>query len=199
MDGVHKLLPLLSPHTNDHAYLENILQSASQATNGSMTNSQPPLVYPPSQDRPISRWQPLPITQDIQIFSAIHDFNIPQKSIYTDGSFKDIGGCSSVAIHPNGNVYACRPFGPPSPYRGEVFAIWLATMFATPQQKIFSDCKGAIKAIMGTKSFHTGTRGTARSIRGKAPSSQTPTTPGYGPQDPQQRVKSTPKSRPQHP
>ena len=46
---------------------------------------------------------------------------------------------------------ACRPFGPPSPYRGEFFAIWLATIFASPQQKIFSDCKGAIKAIMGTK------------------------------------------------
>ena len=129
----------------------DILQLASDATNGSMASSQPPLVYPPSQERPTSRWQPQPPIQDIQIFSAVHDFKVPPKSFYTDGSSKDIGGCSSVAIHPNGKVYACRPFGPPSPYRGEIFAIWLATIFASPQQKIFSDCKGAIKAIMGTK------------------------------------------------
>uniref|UniRef100_A0A7S1HUB1 Uncharacterized protein n=1 Tax=Eutreptiella gymnastica TaxID=73025 RepID=A0A7S1HUB1_9EUGL len=43
------------------------------------------------------------------------------------------------------------PVNHPSSYRGEIFAIFLVATFATSQLKIFSDCKGAIKANQGTK------------------------------------------------
>ena len=83
---------------------------------------------------------------DLDVYCAPIQQTLPTHMVFTDGSYHPEFGCSSVAIV-NGMAYACKPQGYPSPYKGEMIAMFLAAYYATHGSTINCDCKGVISAV----------------------------------------------------
>lgn len=94
-----------------------------------------------------NEWQSL---SDLTISQSSHRLTLPPSSAYSDGSLLlSSGTAGGASVLPNGLAICARCPGRQSIYKSELLGICLAAAHSPPGTTIWSDSKGAVKAVQG--------------------------------------------------